>query len=383
MKSSTKSLFVLSYFTLFTTAAVPAHADIAVGVVLSATGGASSQGRPEKKVIDMLPPTLAGEPVKYIILDDATDPSLAVKDTKKLISEDHVDALIAASNTPSAIAIAGVAAESKTPHISMAPFTPTPAQFPWVFVVPQPAGLMIEAILENMRATGVKTVGYIGYSDSWGDLCYKALTSLAGKYGLKVVNNERYARNDSSVVAQALKTKSLHPDAVLIGAAGTPAALPQITLADIGYKGKVYQTHGAVNDDFLRIGGKGVEGALAPIGPVVVYKDLADADPIKKVSAAFMDKYSKAYGDSPVNAFTTWAYDAYLLLNHAAGIALKTAKPGTEQFRAAIRDALENHTTGLVGTNGIYNISTTNHNGLDERARVMVQVKDGQWRLAK
>ena len=375
---------ILSCFSICATMIAPnASAEITVGVIVSATGGASSQGIPEKSVIDILPRTLAGEPAKYIILDDATDPSLAIKNARKLTSEERVDALIAASNTPSAIAIAGVALQSRTPHISMAPFAPTADQFPWVFVVPQPAGLMIEAILQDMQATGVKTVGYIGYSDSWGDLCYKSLTSLAEKYGLTVVNNERYARTDSSVVAQALKTKSLRPDAVLVGAAGTPAALPEITLTENGYKGKVYQTHGAVNSDFLRVGGKGVEGALAPIGPVVVYKDLSDSDPIKKVSADFMGSYSKAYGDGPVNAFTTWAYDAYLLLDKAAGVALKSAKPGTEAFRVALRDALENSTAGLVGTNGIYNISVSNHNGLDERARVMVQVKNGQWRLVR
>src|SRR5690606_11529276 len=230
-------------------------------------------------------------------------------------------------------AIAGVAQQTRTPHISMAPFAPTAEQFPWVFAVPQSAVMMIEAMLEHMQETGVKSVGYIGYSDSWGDLCYRSLTALASKYGLKVVNNERYARTDSSVVAQALKTMALNPDAVLIWAAGTPAALPQITLAERGYKGKVYQTHGAVNSDFLRVGGKDVEGALAPIGPVIVYRDLSDTDPIKKVSEDFMTQYSKMHKSGPINAFATWAYDAYLLLDNAVGVALKTEKPGTEAFR--------------------------------------------------
>ncbi|NYT67245.1 ABC transporter substrate-binding protein [Pusillimonas noertemannii] len=375
---------LLLFCSVFALAAMqPARGDITVGVIVSATGGAASQGIPEKKLIEMLPATLGGEPSRYVILDDATDPALAARNARKLTSEEHVDVLIAASNTPSAVVIAGIAQESKTPHVSMAPVVPTEVQFPWVFVVPQPTGLMVDAILEDMKKNGVKNVGYIGYSDSWGDLVYKHLTTRADEYGIKVLNNERFARTDSSAVAQILKSMALKPDAMLIGATGTPATLPHLTLVDRGYKGKIYHTHGVVNNDFLRVGGKGVEGALAPIGPVVVHKDLDDSNPIKKLSADFIAQYSSSYGGGPVNAFATWAYDAYLLVDKAAGVALKSAKPGTEEFRLALRDALERDTAGLVGLNGIYDIDASNHNGLDERARVMVEVQDSQWRLLK
>ena len=363
-------------------AALPVRAEITVGVVVSATGAAASQGIPEKNLIALLPPRLAGESVKYIVLDDATDPTLALKDARKLTLENQVDVLLAASSTPTALAIAQVALETRTPHISMAPLAPSAEQQPWVFIVPQSANLMIDAVLEHMQANGVKSVGYIGYSAAWGDLVYQSLTAMADKYGIKVLNNERYERTDSSVVAQVLKSIALKPDAMLIGATGTAAALPHLTLLERGYKGKIYHTHGVVNDDFLRVGAKGVEGALAPIGPVVVYKDLADGDPIKKVSADFVALYSKAHGTGPVNAFATWAYDAYLLLEKASTEALKKARPGTAEFRAALRNALENNTAGLVGTNGIYNISAKDHNGLDKRARVMVRVVNADWRLA-
>jgi branched-chain amino acid transport system substrate-binding protein len=362
--------------------AFSAQAGINVGVVLSATGAAASQGTPEKNLISLLPHQLAGEGVEYIVLDDATNPTEAVKNARRLVSENQVDVFVAASSTPTALAIAQVALESKTPLISMAPLAPTAAQQPWIFIVPQSANLMIDAVLERMQAKGVKTVGYIGYSASWGDLVYQSLTSLAGKYGIKVLNNERYARTDSSVVAQTLKSIALHPDAMLIGATGSAAALPHLTLRARGYQGPIYHTHGVVNDDFLRVGGKGVEGALAPIGPVVVYKDLPDANPMKKVSKDFVALYSKAYGKGSVNAFATWAYDAHLLLEKAATTALTHAKPGSAAFRGALRDALENHTAGLVGTNGIYNITASDHNGLDKRARVMVHVVNGDWRLA-
>ncbi len=363
-------------------ASPPAWAEITVGVVVSATGAAAGQGIPERNLIALLPPKLAGESVRYIVLDDATDPALAVKNARKLTAEDHVDVLLAGSSSPTTQGIAQVALESRTPQISMAPMAPTAQQQPWIFIVPQTADLMIEAVLEHMHAHGVKTVGYIGYSASWGDLVYQSLTSMAGKYGITVVNNERYERTDSSVVGQVLKSVALKPDAMLIGATGTAAALPHLTLRERGYKGPIYHTHGVVNDDFLRVGARGVEGALAPIGPVVVWKDLGDDNPVKKVAADFVALDSRAGGNGPVNAFATWAYDGYLLLDKAAAEALKKARPGSEEFRAALRNALENNTAGLVGTNGIYNIGPKDHNGLDKRARVMVSVVGSDWRLA-
>ena len=370
---------------LLVASAAPARAEITVGVIVSATGAAASQGIPERNLISLLPPKLAGESVKYVILDDATDPTQAVRNARKLTAEDHVDAFLAASTTPTAQAIAQVALESQTPHVSMAPLAPTPPQQPWVFIVPQSANLMIEAVLEHMRAHGVKTVGYIGYSNSWGDLVYQSLTTMADKHGITVLNNERYERTDTAVTGQVLKSIALKPDAMLIGATGTPAALPQLTLLERGYKGPIYHTHGVVNDDFLRVGAKAAEGALAPIGPVVAWKDLPEGNPVKKVSADFVALYAKgnaASAGGPVNAFATWAYDGYLLLDRAATEALKKAAPGTPEFRSALRNALENNTAGLVGTNGIYNIGPKDHNGLDKRARVMVQVVNADWRLA-
>jgi len=356
------------------------HAQIHVGVVLSTTGAASSQGIPERDMILLLPKQLAGEPVRYTVLDDATDPTLAIKNARKLVMADKVDVLVGSSNTPSSLALAEVALESRVPHVSLAPMDVPANQHPWVFVVPQSADLMIGAVLEHMQQRKVGTVGYIGYSQPWGDQVYRSLTTLGPRYGVKVLNDERFARSDASVLPQVLKTLALKPDAVLVGATGTPAALPHLTMVDRGFKGPIYHTHGVVNDDFLRVGGTRVEGALAPIGPVVVFRDLPDSSPVKKVSEDFWSLYARTQGEGPVNAFATWAYDAYLLLDKAAKAALGQARPGTPAFRAALRDALETRTAGLVGTNGIYQISATDHNGLDQRARVMVRASGGNWR---
>lgn len=357
-----------------------AHAEVHVGVIVSATGAAASQGIPERDMIARLPRQLGGEPVRYTVRDDATDPTESVNQARKLILVDQVDLLMGGSNTPSTLAIAQVALENRVAQVSLAPVDVPAAQQPWVFVVPQSADLMMGAVLDHMRDHGVKTVGYIGYSQPWGDLVQHSLATLSTARGVRLLNDERFDRRDSSALPQVLRTLALKPDAVVIGATGTPAVMPHLALLDRGFKGPIYHTHGVVNDDFLRLGGSRVEGALAPIGPGVVFRELPDANPVKPVAEAFWALYSGRDGAGPVNAFATWAYDGYLLADRAVAAALTQARPGTPAFRAAIRDALESRTGGLVGVNGVYQMTASDHNGLDDRARVMVRVSGGTWR---
>ncbi len=363
-------------------AAPLAHAEVTIGVTLSATGPAASIGVPYRNAFTIAPTTMGGEKVRYIVLDDATDPTNAVRNARRLVSEDKVDVILGSTTTPSVLAVAGVALETKTPQIALAPVAPPPDKYPWVFWVAQPVPLMIAGVVDDMKANGVKSVGYIGYNDSWGEIVLKGLTAATDPAGIKIVASERFNRPDTSVNAQILKLMAAAPDAVMVGGSGTPGALPQITLADRGFKGRVYQTHGVIGQDFIRVGGKNVEGAIAPSGPVMVAADLPDSNPIKQVATDFNKRYEAEYGPNSRNAFSAYSYDATLLVAAAVPEALKKAKPGTPEFRVALRAALEN-VKNVVGTHGVYNMSPTNHNGMDERARVMVRVQNGEWRLIR
>lgn len=359
-----------------------ALADITVGVSLSATGPAASLGIPEKNTFALLPNSIAGEKVKWVLLDDATDTSTAVKNARKFVTEDKADVLIAATATPTSMAILEVAFETKTPQIAMAPLPPAGEKSAWVFTTPQNFGLMAEAIVGHMTANGVKTVGFIGYADPYGDLWMKALQGAAEPKGIKIVAAERYQRADTSVAGQALKLLSANPDAVLIAGSGTPAVLPQSTLIERGYKGKFYQTHGIANRDFLRVGGKNVEGTVFPVGPMLLAEQLPDTHPSKKPALDYIRLYEGAHGPNSRSTFGAHAYDAYLLLARAVPEAMKKAKPGTAEFRAALREALEN-VKELPAAHGVFSMSPTNHNGFDARAAVMATVANGDWKLLK
>jgi branched-chain amino acid transport system substrate-binding protein len=364
-------------------AAGTAHADINVGVTVSATGPAASLGIPERNTIALMPKTIAGQKINYIVLDDASDTTRAVSNARKLITEDKVDIVLGSTTTPNSLAMIDVVAEAQVPMISMAASArivePVDAKKRWVFKTPQNDIMMSLAIVGHMANNGVKTVGFIGFADAYGEGWFGEFSKVASIKGIQIVANERYARTDTAVTGQVLKIIAAKPDAVLVAGSGTPAALPQKTLKERGYTGKYYQTHGVANSDFLRVGGKDVDDTYLPSGPVLVAEQLPASHPVRKSAQAYVAAYEAAHGKGSVSTFGAHAWDTGLLMAAAVPAALKKAQPGTPAFRAALRDALE-EVKDVAGAHGIFSMSPTDHLGLDQRAYVMVKIVNGAWK---
>jgi branched-chain amino acid transport system substrate-binding protein len=380
--------FVLGATAALAMAASAAAADLKIGLSVSLSGPNSSLGVPYAngmKAAVAMRPEIAGKKVQLIVLDDASDPSQSGRNARKLVEEEKVDILMGSSGVPATIAISQVGKESRTPMIGLSPIQLKPEDIEWTVTVAQPPQLMIDAVVDRMKANGVKTVGFIGFSDAWGDLVYNALTKAAEPAGIKVVANERYARADQSVSGQILKIIAARPDAVMTGGAGTPGALPYLALQERGFKGGVYGQHGLVNADFLRVAGKAADGSFVPTGPVIVADQLPNDYPTKKVTQDFRSVYQKTVGQASTDAFSAYSADGYLVFADAAQRVLtanKGMEPGTPQFRQALRDAIF---TGkeVVGTHGVYNFKKGDIYGVDRRARVIVRVENGQWKLAQ
>jgi len=367
---------------LAATIASPAPAQIKIGVDLSTTGPAASIGIPSKNVISTWPKEIDGKSIEYIILDDATTPSAAVLNARKLTSEDHVDVVVGPNITPNALAMLDVAAEAKTPMIALAASAsivlPMDAKRYWAFKIPQNDSLMATSVTKYMADHGVKTLGFIGFSDAYGEGWLTEVNRLLDIRGIKMVDVERYNRADTSVTGQVLRLIAANPDAILIAGAGTPAVTPQIALVQQHYKGQIYQTHGIATFEFLKVGGKDVEGTLFPTGPAVVATQLPNDVASKKVAVAFAKHYESEFGPNTVTQFAADAAGAWLLLADAIPKALKVAQPGTPEFRKALRDALE-ATKNLIVPNGVINMSAQDHVGLDQRARVMAKIENNRW----
>ncbi len=353
---------------------------VTIGVSVSSTGPAASLGISQKNTIELLPKTLGGLPVNYVVLDDASDPSQASKNARRFADADKVDAIIASTTVPTSLAVAEVASEAKIPQIALAPFAPKAIQ--WVFPLPHSISVMSSVLFEEMKKRDTKTLAFIGFSDAYGEAWLKDVEKRAEQNGIKLVAVERYARTDQSVTAQALKLTAQKPDAVFIAASGTPAALPMRALRERGFKGQFYQTHGAANNDFLRVAGNTDEGLILPTGLVLVAEQLPDSNPSKKVALSYLKAYEGKHGAGSRNPFGAYAQDAYLLLDKAVATVGKKAAPGTPEFRAALRDALEK-TKDLPLTHGLNTMSATDHSGLGEGARVLITIEKDSWKLLK
>ncbi len=366
-----------------TFAVTAANAQVKIGLTLSLTGPAASLGIPEKNSVDLMPKKIGGVDVTYIILDDASDTTKAVTNTKKLITEDKVDVIIGSTTTPNEMAMIDVVADGETPNISLGGSARIVAtanpKTRWVFKVSQHDSLMADAVAVHAKAAGITSMGFIGYNDAYGEGWLVEMKRSATTAGIKMDTIERFNRTDASTTGQVLKLMAANPQAILIVGSGTPAATPHKELVARGYKGRIYQTHGVGNSDFLRVVGKDGNGAFLPAGPMLAYEQLPDSNPIKKVAKEYITQYEAKFG--PRTTFGGHAWDSYIVLNKAIPEAMKTAKPGTKEFRLALRNALEN-TKEVVGVHGVFNMSALDHNGLDNRGRTMFMIKNGAWALA-
>ena len=357
--------------------ATTAFADVNVGISLSLTGPGSGLGIPMNNYYTkVFPKTIGGEKVNLIIADDASDPGKGVANARRFVTEDKVDVIIGSTITPVAAAMAPVAAEAKTVQLAASPVgVPDDS---WTFRLPQGNDVMMHPIMQHMKKNGVKTVGFIGYTDAYGELWLKALNAAAAEGGFKVVAVERFGRTDTSVTPQALKLVSANPDAILVVATGSGAAMPELNILERGYKGKIYQTHAAATPDLMRIGGKAVDGTFVVSGPAVTAEQLPDNHPSKKAAIDFVTKYEAAVGPGTRNQFAAHAYDSQIVLEYAIPYALKKGKPGTPEFRAGIKEALETHGRTIF-SHGVMNWTPQDHWGYTKETGVLLKVVDGKF----
>ena len=363
-----------------------ARADIIVGFVSGGTGPVATIGIPNAKGVAagvLYEGTVAGQTLRVISLDDASEATASVRDARKLIEQENVDVLLGTSGTPQTTAMASVAVEMHVPMVAISPLgaLKQDADGPWVVQIPQPVPLLMQGVVKEMAARGVHRVSYIGFSDAFGDLVHDSLAHLAAPAGIELTGDERYARTDTSVTAQVLRALSARPDAIMLGGTGTAGALPVLALRERGYKGLVFGNHGSISADFLRIAGAAADGIICPTGPSTVAEQLPADNPVRPVALAFRTAYQQANGAAPSDSFSAYGFDGWLAVADAARRAVETgAKPGTPAFHIALRDALFS-THELIGTQGIYSFAADRPQWVDERARVMVRVENGKWQL--
>ena len=352
--------------------------EIVIGITVTTTGPAAALGIPERNALEFVPKEIDGVPLKVIVLDDGGDPTNATTNARRFVTESKADIIMGSSTTPPSVAVSNVANEAGIPHFGLAPFPITPERAKWSVDMPQPVPIMGKVLYEHMKAHNIKTVGYIGYSDSYGDLWFNDFKNQGIPMGMALVDEERFARPDTSVAGQVLKLVAANPDAVLVGASGTAAGLPQAALRERGYKGLIYQTHGAASMDFIRIAGAAAEGVIMASGPVMNPEGQPDSALTKKPGLALNAAYEAKYGPNSRSQFAGHSYDAFEVLKRVIPVALKAGKPGTPEFREGIRQAWLTERE-IVASQGVYNFTEKDRYGLDDRSRIILTVKNGKY----
>ncbi len=365
--------------------AAPALAEVRIGVIHSLTGSASAQGIPQNQAIDLqIPKETAGEKVTLITLDDASDPAVAAQNAVKLIEQGKVDLIIGSTTTPSSIAIAQAATAAKVPVLPGAPVSFNDPRDQWIFNTPPPPMKTVVPPVNDMSRRGIKTVGYLGFSDAWGEVTLKALTAATENAGIKIIADERYARSDTSITGLVLRLVAANPDAIFLGVSGSPGVLGNVSVKE-RFPGPIYNTNGVFNSSFLKLGGAGLEGIYGSIGAIAIAEDLPDSDPRKAMVKEFKEKYDARYGAGAVDAQAGFGNDAAMIAWHGIENALKAgkSKPGTPEFRQAVADGIR-ALKDLPGVHSIYNFSDPSWPwGVGDDATFLVQVKNRKWVLVK
>ncbi|HLS51179.1 MAG TPA: ABC transporter substrate-binding protein [Burkholderiaceae bacterium] len=381
MKKLFRSTLLAAALSLSLGAATTAQAesdDVTVGVSLSLTGPASGLGIPVNTGFKLWPEKVGGESIKFIVLDDASDPAQAQKNAERLISDYKVDVIIGSSTTTPAIAMGETAAEGETVQLAASPAIFPEGKGTWTFRLPQSTEVMAGGVIDHMKKNDVKSFAFIGYSDAYGESWLQELKKLADEAGIEITTVERYARADTSVTAQALKAIASNPDAILIVASGSGSAMPHTTVVERGFKGPIYQTHSAASQDLIRLGGKAVEGSFVVSGLAVLPEGLPDDHPSKEIATKFVNDYEAEYGAGTRNQFAAHAYDAYLILDKVIPVAREKGKPGTAEFRKALKEALESYGSIPI-TQGVITYTPDDHWGFDSQAQMMLTIKDGKY----
>ena len=387
-----RTLPVLLALALLLTPAALAQT-LRIGAAAAATGAASALGEPEANTFRMLQDQInaaggiGGVPVEIVFLDTASDTAQAVTNVSRLIQEEDVHVVICCTISANSLAIIDTVQEAGVPNISLAAaaniIEPVEERY-WVFKTPQTDRLMIGGIVQDMQRSGLRTLAYLAIDDAYGEGGLTELNAAIAGTDIEVVAIERYGRSDTNVTAQVLSATRSRPDAVLIWGVVRDTALVVEELANRGYDGQVYVSHGVGNPSFLELAGDAAEGVRLPIGPMIVVDELPEDSEIRPVAAAYVAEYEALFGEGTASTFGGHAWDAVKAVELALLHALEQGEldwDDTASVRQALRDALEDMGP-FVGVGGVFDFTAEDHLGLDERALVIVKIRGGDWTLA-
>jgi branched-chain amino acid transport system substrate-binding protein len=231
--------------------------------------------------------------------------------------------------------------------------------------------MAVQKLIPYLKSKRIRRVAILSDNTAFGKGGLRELDNLLPPAGVAIAAREEYGPKDLSMESQLTKIRGTDAQAVICW--GTPPGPGIIAknMKQLSMTIPLICSHGVANATFLSIAGPAANGVVLPAGRLIVVDQISKDDPQKGVLDGYARQYQAAFGN-PADTFGGHAWDAVQLVAKA----LRQVGPD----RAKIRAALE-RTKSFVGTGGVFNFSATDHNGLSKYAFVLVEVKDGKWRL--
>jgi len=384
MKSLLKKCLTAAFglgLTMQANAAEPIKAEpIKIGAVLSVTGPAAFLGDPELKTLQLYVEKInekggvLGRPLQLVSYDDGSDAGNANAFGKRLIERDGVDFIIGGTTTGSTMAMAPLVERAGVPLISLSggSIVIDPVR-KWIFKTAHTDRMAAERVLDDMKRRGLITIAMLSDTGSFGQSGKKETETAAAKMGIYVAVSEVYGAKDTDITPQLTRIKNTPGvQAMFVFGLGQGPAIISRNVRMLALTLPIYHAHGVASEEFIKLSGGAAEGARLPAAALLVAAKLPDNDPEKPVVLDYIKTYTGHYKED-VSTFGGHAYDALMILTDAI-------KRANSVEKEKVREAIE-QTKGYIGASGTFNMSSTDHMGLDLSAFRLLEVKNGNWVL--
>jgi branched-chain amino acid transport system substrate-binding protein len=288
-----------------------------IGLILPMTGPQATTGRQIEAAARLWMAqngdTVAGRKVQLILKDDTSLPDMTRRVAQELVVNEKVDVLAGFGITPSALAVAPIATQSKTPQVVMAAATSSITEAsPYIvrssFTLPQAAVAMGDwAPKNNIKSVVTLVADYGPGLDAEKFFSERFLFN-----GGKVLEKLRVPLRNPDFAPFLQKVRDTKPDAlfVFVPSGAGSAVMKQFLERGMDKAGiKLIGTGDVTDDDLLNDMG---EGALG----VVTSHHYSAAHP-SAANKKFVDEFMKANKGVRPNFMAVGGYDGMRLIYEA------------------------------------------------------------------
>jgi branched-chain amino acid transport system substrate-binding protein len=350
-------------------AALPAYA-YDINVILPLTGGASFLGKEEQKALQLAEPLInkaggiQGQPVHFIVYDDASNPQTGVQLANKAIATKPAvvlgSSLVGICNAMAPLMQDGPAMYCFSPGIH-------PPAGSYVFTSSVSTLDLTDAIVRYFRLKGWTKLAFMTSADATGQDAEHGLDDAVARAENKeitVVDRAHFNITDVSVAAQMEHIRAAGPQALIAWTTGTPIATVFKGAIQAGLDIPIATTSGNMTyAQMVQYAAFLPKQLYLPSSQWVRHEGVITLDPaVEAAQKVFFDTYNAASAKPDLGA--TLAWDPTMIVIDAL------QHLGPNATAQQVRDYIGG-LKGFAGINGVYDFPKIPQRGIDVQAAVI------------